>query len=154
MSESSLPLEDAIAIAQKWLDASALTATNKQFDEHFNLISKKVIVKGVPGYDSISYDDWARQSEQEFKEGVLESVSYEGLKMLATNEHQIMFKTVETICASDGTRRAHGVEILLGLEDDGVWRVTQERVLTDDESRHDGLMRTIKGIPIKEVKLN
>ncbi|HEC04774.1 MAG TPA: hypothetical protein ENI84_01070 [Thiothrix sp.] len=131
---------EAIAIAQKWLEASAKTATNRQFEEHFNLISKKVVVKGVPDYDSISYDDWARQSEQEFKDGVLESVGYEGLKMVATNDHQIMFKTVETVCASDGTRRAHGVEILLTLEEDGVWRVTQERVQTDDESRHDGLM--------------
>ena len=127
-------------IAQKWLDASAYTATNKQFDEHFNLISKKVRVTGVEGYDSVSYDDWARQSEEEFKNGVLKSVSYEGLKMLATNERQIMFKTIEKITSNDDITRSHGVEILLTIEEDDVWRVTQERVLKDDESRHDGLM--------------
>ena len=132
--------DTATAIAQKWLDASALTATNKQFEEHFNLISKKVKVTGVPGYESISYTDWARQSEQEFKDGVLKSVSYKGLKILATNERQIMFKTVESISANDGANRSHGVEILLEAEDDGVWRVTQERVLTSEESRHDGLI--------------
>jgi len=130
-------------IAQKWLDDSASTATNKQFDEHFNLISKRVRVTGVPGIDSISYDDWARASKQEFKDNVLKSVSYEGLKIVATNEKQIMFKTMETILANDGASRSHGVEILLGLEDDGVWRVTQERVQTDDESRHDGLLPNV-----------
>ena len=143
LQNSTQDKETATSIAQKWLDTSALTATNKQFDEHFNLISKKVRVTGVHGYESISYDDWARQSEQEFKDNVLKSVSYEGLKMLATNETQIMFKTVETVLANDGKRSAHGVEILLTQEEDGVWRVTQERVLTDAESVHDGLMKSL-----------
>jgi hypothetical protein len=67
-------------IAQQWLDASALTASNNDFDAHFNLISKKVRVTGVPGFESISYDDWARAAEKDFKEGVLQGVSYEGLK--------------------------------------------------------------------------
>jgi hypothetical protein len=51
-----------------------------------------------------------------------------------------MFKTVESILANDGTHKAHGVEILLEIEADGVWRAKQERVLSDDESRHDGLI--------------
>jgi hypothetical protein len=135
--------ESATSIAQQWLDDSAQTATNKQFEEHFNLISKKVRVTGVQGYDSVSYDDWARQSEQEFKDNVLKSVTYQGLKLLATNETQIMFKTVETVLANDGKRSAHGVEVLLTQEEDGVWRVTQERVLTDAESVHDGLMESL-----------
>jgi len=127
-------------IAQAWLNASADTATNKQFDVHFNLISKKVRVTGVPGYESISYDDWARQSEQEFKDDVLKSVEYDGLKLTANNDTQIMFKTVESIFANDGSNRKHGVEILLEKEEDDVWRVIQERVMTDDETRHAGLI--------------
>lgn len=130
----------ATGIAQEWLDASALTATNHQFDEHFNLISKKVRVTGVQGFESIGYNDWAKQSEQEFKDGTLKNVSYNGLKVLATNEKQIMFKTVESITASDGTSKAHGVEILLEAEEGGIWRVIQERVLSDKESQHDGLI--------------
>lgn len=139
-SQEKITVEDATTIAQEWLDASASTATNRQFEEHFNLVSKKVKITGVPGYDSISYDDWSRQSKIDFKEGLLKSVSYKGFKLVATNERQIMFKTIETVCGTDGTKRAHGVEILLGREEDGVWRVTQERVQTDDESRHDGLI--------------
>ena len=134
MSEQS-----AIEIAQKWLEDSASTASNHQFEEHFNLISKKVKITGVKGFDSVGYNDWARQSEQEFKDKVIKSVGYEGLKLQATNERQIMFKTVEEIIANDGTRKRHGLEVLLEIEE-GIWRVTQERVLTDDEARHDGLM--------------
>ena len=132
--------DTATGIAQEWLNASALTATNHQFDEHFDLISKKVRVTGVQGFESIGYNDWAKQSEQEFKDGTLKNVSYNGLKVLATNEKQIMFKTVESITASDGTSKAHGVEILLEAEEGGIWRVIQERVLSDKESQHDGLM--------------
>ncbi len=144
MSQDSLQDKDkAISIIKSWLEASALTATNKQFDEHFNLISKNVRVTGVPGFESISYDDWANQCKEDFKEGLLDGVSYDGLKLLATNENQIMFKTVETIFVNDGTRKAQGVEILLTQEDDGVWRVTQERVLTDGECIHDGLMKSL-----------
>ncbi len=127
-------------IAQEWLDASARTATNKQFDAHFNLISKKVRVSGVPGYESISYDDWARQSKQEFKDNVLKSVSYKGLLISANNEKQIMFKTLESIMTNNGADRSHGVEILLEKEEDGVWRVIQERVMTTDETKHFGLI--------------
>jgi hypothetical protein len=127
-------------IAQEWLDASARTATNKQFDAHFDLISKKVRVSGVPGYESISYDDWARQSKQEFKDNVLKSVSYKGLLISANNEKQIMFKTLESIMTNNGADRSHGVEILLEKEEDGVWRVIQERVMTTDETKHFGLI--------------
>lgn len=130
----------ATKIAQDWLDASALTATNRDFDAHFNLISEKVRVTGVPGFDSISYDDWARAAKKDFEDKTLESVSYEGLKLNAQNENQIMFKTLESIFISDGTKRTQGVEILIQLEADGVWRVIQERVMTGDEIRHVGLM--------------
>jgi hypothetical protein len=97
-------------------------------------------VTGVEGFESIGYEDWARQSEQEFKDGVLESVSYKGLKIQAINDYQIMFKTVESIVANDGMRKSHGVEILLEREGDSVWRAKQQRVLSDAEARHDGLM--------------
>ncbi len=131
------------AIAQQWLDASALTASKNDFDAHFNLISPKVQVTGVPGFESISYDDWARAAEKDFKEGTLQGVSYEGLKMNAHNDTQIMFKTLETIFVNDGTKKTQGVEILLELEEDGVWRVIQERVMTGNEIRHVGLINVV-----------
>ncbi|MEH6457360.1 MAG: hypothetical protein V7749_13605 [Cocleimonas sp.] len=130
----------AEVIVRKWLDASALTATNRDFDGHFALISKKVRVTGMPGFESISYDDWARASKKDFEDKVLDSVSYEGLKMSAHNDSQIMFKTLESVYVNDGTKKTHGVEILLQREEDDIWRVIQERIMTGDEIRHVGLM--------------
>ena len=127
-------------IAKEWMAASADTATKKDFDAHFNLISKKVRVTGVPGFESISYDDWARASEQDFKDGVLESVTYDGFKMSAHNDTQIMFKTIEIIQVNDGSKKTQGIEVLIELEADDVWRVIQERVMTTDETQHAGLL--------------
>ena len=127
-------------IAQQWMDASAKTATERDFAAHFNLISKKVRVTGVPGFESISYDDWARASEKDFSDGVLESVIYDGLKVSAHNDTQVMFKTLEILQVKDGGKTTQGVEVLIELEEDGVWRVIQERVMTGDETKHVGLM--------------
>lgn len=132
---------EAQTIAQQWLDASAKTATEKQFEAHFNLISKRVRVTGVPGFESVSYNDWARQSEQEFKDNVLKSVSYEGLNMVASNEKQIMFQTLEKVVANDGLEKNQGLEVVLEKEDDGVWRVIQERVMPHEEAQHFGLIK-------------
>ncbi len=130
----------AVTIAQQWLDASARTATEKQFDAHFNLISRRVRVTGIPGIESVSYQDWARQSEKEFKDNVLKSVSYKGLKVVASNEKQIMFQTLETIVANDGLKKSQGIEVVLEKEEDGVWRVIQERVMPREEAQHFGLI--------------
>ena len=140
-------------IAREWMDASAFTATKRDFVGHFALISKKVRVTGMPGFESISYDDWARASKKDFEDKVLESVSYEGLKMSAHNDKQIMFKTLESIQVNDGTKKTHGVEILLQLEEDAVWRVIQERIMTSDEIRHVGLINVVDvGMLGKNIK--
>ena len=128
-------------IARQWLSDCAATATNKQFAAHMDLISKTVSVTGLEGFDNIDYDAWHRVCEKEFATGVLKSVRYDGLKMLSSTETQVRFKTFEVVEATDGTINAQGIEVVLGLEDDGKWRLVQERVLTEAEARQDGLVQ-------------
>jgi len=129
------------AIAMQWLTDSAATATNKEFAAHMNLISKKVSVTGLEGFDNIDYDAWHRVCEKEFATGVLKGVRYDGLKMLSSSETEVRFKTFEVVEATDGTINAQGIEVVLGLEEDGNWRLLQERVLTEAEARQDGLVQ-------------
>jgi len=129
------------AIARQWLEQSAATATNKQFAAHMDLISKKVSVTGLEGFDNIDYDAWHRVCEKEFAQGILKSVRYDGLKMLASTETQVQFKTYEVVEATDATINANGIEVLLELEADGKWRLVQERILTEEEARQDGLVQ-------------
>ncbi len=126
-------------IAREWLEDSARTANAKDYDAHMNLVSRKVWVFGVPGIEVIGYDDWAKQCKHEFEIGVLKKASYDGMKVQVMTPGRVMFKTIETVEASDGTINAQGVEIVLEKEMDGKWRVAQERILPREEAEHDGL---------------
>jgi hypothetical protein len=121
--------------ARDMLAAMALTANTGAYESHMDLISKKVSVYGVPGFDVIGYEDWARQSKYEFDEGVLKRVSYEGLHVVTMAPGKVLFKTTETVEGTDGTINCHGLEILIRKEADGKWRVFRERILADDEMK-------------------
>ena len=118
----------------------AHTANAKDFTAHMELISRRVNLQGVPGFETIGYEDWARQCQYEFENNILKSVRYDGFKLVADTSERIMFKTFETVEATDGTINAQGVEMLLEKEDDGKWRLVQERVLPSDEAAHDNLI--------------
>ena len=111
------------------------------FRSHMALISKKVSLQGVPGYDNIGYDAWAAQTQHEFAQNILKAVRYDGFKLVTATDSHIMFKTFETVEANDGSSNAQGVEMLLEKEADGHWRLVQERILPVDEARHAGLIQ-------------
>jgi ketosteroid isomerase-like protein len=119
--------------ARDLLEAMALTANAGTYASHMDLISKDVSVYGVPGFDVIGYDDWARQCKYEFDQGLLKRVSYEGLRVLTMAPGNVLFNTTETVEGTDGTINHHGLEILIRKEADGKWRVLQERILMDGE---------------------
>jgi ketosteroid isomerase-like protein len=123
--------------AQQFLQRMAETANSLDFDGHMNLISKDVSVFGVPGFDVIGYDDWYKQCKYEFENKLLRQISYKGLNILAETPDKVMFKSLETVEGEDGTVNSSGIEFIIQKEDDGVWRVSQERVLPDDELEND-----------------
>lgn len=127
-------------IAEQWLRELADTANAKNFAAHMALISRRISLHGVPGFETIGYDDWSKQCQHEFKNNVLKSVTYAGFKPVAETDRAVMFKTFESVQASDGTVNAQGIEILIEKEDDGKWRMVQQRILLDDETAHDQLL--------------
>jgi ketosteroid isomerase-like protein len=124
-------------IAQEFLDRMASTANALDLDQHMNLISRDVGVFGVPGFDVIGYDDWYNQCRYEFENRLLKAVSYKGLNVLAETPDRIMFKSIETVAAGNGATSTSGIEFIISKEADGQWRITQERVLSDDELEND-----------------
>lgn len=123
--------------AQQFPGRMAETANKLDLDAHMNLISKDVSVFGVPGFDDIGYDDWFNQCKHEFENKLLKQVSYKGLNVLAKTPEKIMFKSLETVEGADVTVISSGIEFFIQKEEDGVWRVSQERVLPDDELEND-----------------
>ncbi len=125
-------------VAKEWLEALVRTANEKDYDAHMDLISKRVQVFGVPGYEMIDYNAWAAQCKHEFENNLLKRVSYEGMKVRVMTPGRVMFKTKETVEGSDGMTNINPIEILLEREDDGKWRVVQERIISQEEYEHEG----------------
>jgi hypothetical protein len=121
----------------EFLTAMAETANKLDFEAHMNLISKDVSVYGVPDFEVITFDDWYKQCEHEFKNKLLKKISYEGLNILAETPDRIMFKSIETVEGNDGSINTSGIEFIIQKEEDGHWRVAQERILPDDELESD-----------------
>lgn len=120
-------------IPMEFLAVMAETANKLDFEAHMNLISKDVSVYGVPDFEVITYDDWYKQCQHEFENKLLKRVSYDGLNILAETSDRVMFKSIETVEGSDGSINASGIEFIIQKEDDGQWRVGQERILPEEE---------------------
>jgi ketosteroid isomerase-like protein len=131
---------NAEQIAQHWMDQCCNTIQQYDHAAHMNLISKDVQVFGVPGFDVIGYSDWFSQCEYEFSEKLIQQASYQGLKIRKSNDKQVMFLANETIQATDGTVDTHSIEVVLNKEQDGNWRVVQERLLSKEEASHLGIV--------------
>lgn len=127
------------AIAKKWMQDVINTVKAHDYIAHMQLISKSVNVTGVPGFENINYDDWAKQCKHEFDNLIIKSIHYQGYKNVAETATRIMFKTYETVEATDGAINSQGIEVLLENEE-GQWRVTQQRILPEDEVKHDKLL--------------
>ena len=127
-------------ISKQWLNEVSRTVAAKDLNAHLDLISRNVKLTGMPGFDLIDYASWANQCQHEFTNNLIRSVAYNGLQVRATTVNRIMFKTLETVTVTDGSRNAQGIEVLLEKEADSKWRVVQERILPEDETRHDGFV--------------
>ncbi len=127
------------AIINEWMQKSMQTLAAHDAEGHLALISKEVVVHGVPELETINYNDWAAQVRHEFANKLVKSVVFHGDRIRVENPEDIMFNTLEVITASDGSVLRNGLEVVLKKESDGVWRVIQERILNKDEMQHYGL---------------
>jgi hypothetical protein len=126
--------ERAQQIAEQWLTHAAESAGQKDLKQHMGMISKRVNVQGVPGFDNIDYDTWYTQCRHQFENGMIKSIAYKGFNLISANEIQIIFTVYETVVGSDGTLNEQIVEMSLKKEDDDVWRLAQERILIENDA--------------------
>jgi len=126
--------EDAQQIAEQWLTHAAESAGQKDLKGHMGMISKRVSVQGVPGFDKIDYDIWYKQCRHQFEMAMIKSIAYKGFNLISAMETQIIFTVFETVMGADGTLNEQIVEKSLEKEDDDVWRLVQERVLIENDA--------------------
>ena len=126
--------EHAQQIAEQWLTDAAESAAQKDLMAHMGMISKRVSVEGVPGFDSIDYDKWYEQCRYQFENAMIKSIAYKGFNLLSASESQILFTVFETVVGTDGTVNEQIVEMSLEKEDDSEWRLVTERVLIENDA--------------------
>ncbi len=123
-------------IMRDFLHELARTANGKDHAAHMGMISKRVRVYGVPGFEALGYDDWYKQCQHEFAENILKSVVFDFVFTRFARPEQLMFVVSETIEATDGEVVRQTAEMLIAKESDGVWRLQQKRLLNDEEIAH------------------
>ena len=126
--------EQAQQIAEQWLTHAAESAGQKDLTAHMGMISTRVSVQGVPGFDSIDYDKWYAQCSHQFENSMIKSIAYKGFNLVSSTETQILFTVFEVVVGADGTLNEQIVEMSLEKEDDDVWRLVQERVLIENDA--------------------
>jgi len=112
-----------------WLNA--IIASARDHKAHMSLISSRINLVGVPGFESLGFDDGSNQCKHDFDDGMIAEIKYQGLNVRAATDERIMFVTRETI---DGSRNPQGIECLLEKEQDQQWRQVQQRILAEDET--------------------
>src|SRR5210317_1859487 len=98
------------------------------------MITKRVSLQGVPGFDNIDFDAWSAQFKNQFENDTIVSITHGGLELIFDIESQIMLKSTETVLKTDGTVNQQSVEMILEREDNAVWRFVQERVSPEEDS--------------------
>lgn len=119
---------DAREIAQHWLDALTFSVATWNLDAHMALVSAQVKVKGLPGIEVVDYDGWKERRQNEFSKKLLRSLSYRLHTIASQGEDRLLFTVVETMKSNQGQTITVDKAINLRREEDGRWRVVQERI--------------------------
>ncbi|MCW8900528.1 MAG: hypothetical protein OQK95_07660 [Gammaproteobacteria bacterium] len=126
--------EHAQQIAEQWLTRAAESAGQKDLEGHMGMISKRVSVQGVPGFDNIDYDTWYKQCRHQFEMAMIKSIAYKGFNLVSSTETQVVFTVFEAVMGTDGRLNEQIVEMSLEIEPDDVWRLVLERVLIENDA--------------------
>jgi len=137
--------EGAQQIAEEWLTQAAESAGQKDLKGHMDMISKRISLQGVPGFENIDYDIWFKQCRHQFENAMIKSIAYKGFNLVSATETQIIFTVFEVVVGTDGTLNEQIVEMSLEKEDDDVWRLVLERVLIENDAMRNHELSSTKG---------
>ena len=126
--------QQAQQVAEQWLTQAAESAAQKDLDAHMGMISKRISVQGVPGFDNIDYDTWYQQCKHQFENAMIKSIAYKGFNLVEATDSRVNFTVYETVVGTDGTLNEQIVEMSLEKEQDETWRLVQERVLIENDA--------------------
>lgn len=128
-------------IAEEWALACCETLERRDIGGHMNLISKKVKVFGLADFEFVDYNFWRNQVQEQFANGMVTSLRYYLHSVKTNSDSEISFIAIEYLTDKDGTAHENPLLVVLSREEDGIWRATEEKILTEDEAQAAGLSR-------------
>lgn len=111
-----------------WLDRMSESVKQRDLDAHMELVSKKVLVYGIPNRETLGYNDWKQRRRNEFNRQRLASLTYSNLNIKTITLRRLGFEVTEIMQATTGQRVQLEKEILLEQEADNAWRVVEETI--------------------------
>lgn len=111
-----------------WLNHLSESVKQRDLDAHMGLVSKKVMVYGIPNQDSLGYYDWQRRRRNEFDQNLLASLTYSDLNIKTITLRRLGFEITEIMQANTGQKIHIDKEIILEQESDNQWRVVEENI--------------------------
>ncbi len=111
-----------------WLDRMSESVKQRDLDAHMELVSKKVLVYGIPNRETLGYYDWKQRRRNEFYRQRLASLTYSNLNIKTITLRRVGFEVTEIMQATTGQKVQLEKEILLEQEADNEWRVVEETI--------------------------
>ena len=111
-----------------WLNRMSESVKKRDLDAHMGLVSKKVLVYGLPNQESLGYYDWKRRRRNEFYQNLLANLIYSDLNIKTITLKRLGFEVTETMQAITGQRIHIDKEIIIEQEADNEWRVVEETI--------------------------
>ena len=113
---------------RKWLSNITETVNAKDLKKHMELVSENVVVYGMPNGKILNYTGWQQRRKNEFKKGLLKSISYDKLAIKNFGLRRLTFKIQEVMDCTNDDLVIVNKEIILEHENDEQWRVVEETI--------------------------
>jgi len=112
-----------------WLNRLSESVKNRDLESHMALVSKNVRVYGLPSQATVNYQGWKRRRQNEFSNNLLAGLSHSDLTIKTITLRRLGFNIKETMLASSGKKLIINKEIILEQEEDGQWRLVEEKIV-------------------------
>ena len=113
---------------RKWLSNIEKTIESKDLDQHMDLVSKNVMVYGIPSGQTLNYADWRERRINEFEQNLTKDLTHNNLQIKNIGLRRLIFTIEETIDGVNTDMAIVNKQVILELEQDEQWRVVEETI--------------------------
>lgn len=113
---------------RKWLSSITKTVKARDLNQHMDLVSENVAIYGMPSGKTLSYADWYTRRKNEFKRGLLNSLTYNNLKIKTIGLRRLIFDIEEIMDGASGDMAIINKQIILEQDTADKWLVVEETI--------------------------